>query len=78
MESGNPGEEFPDYRTFRKVYNRLPVERITHPAYTTKIERTVTPEMQRQLDRNRKNFDQVVQRFKRAESRVTNKEKPRA
>jgi hypothetical protein len=34
--------------------------------------------MQRQLDRNRKNFDQVVQRFKRAESRVTNKEKPRA
>jgi len=68
----NPGEEFPDYRTFRKVYNRLPVERITYPPYTTKIERTVTPEMQRQLDRNRTNFDQVAQRFKSAESPVRN------
>jgi hypothetical protein len=36
---GNPGEKYPDERTFRKVYARLPVERVTHPPYTTEIER---------------------------------------
>ena len=61
----NPGEEFADYGTFRKVYARLPVERITHPAYTTKSERMVTPEMQRQLDRN-KRFGRAMPRLKRA------------
>ena len=74
----NPGEEFPDYRTFRKVYDRIPVERITYPAYTTNIERPVTPEMQRQLDRSRKKHDQVVQRFKNRGRPVSKKEIPEA
>jgi hypothetical protein len=74
----NPGEKFPDYRTFRKVYDRIPVERITYPAYTTNIERPVTPEMQRQLHRSRKKHDQVVQRFKNRGRPVSKKEIPEA
>jgi hypothetical protein len=60
----NPGEKIPDQRTFRRVYARLPVERITHPSYTTEIEREVTPEMQRQLERNSREYARAAQRFK--------------
>jgi hypothetical protein len=73
----NPGEKFPDYRTFRRVYDRLPVERITHPPYTTKIERETTSEMQRQFDRDRKKYARAAQRFKDAGSPVS-KEIPEA
>ncbi len=73
----NPGEKFPDYRTFRRAYDRLPVERITHPPYTTEIEREVTPKMQRQFDRDRKKYARAAQRFKDAGSPVS-KEIPEA
>lgn len=74
----NPGEKFSNYRDFWKIYDRLPVEQITHPPYTTRIERTHTPELQRQLDRNRKNLGRVAQRFKSAGPPVLTKEVPKA
>lgn len=74
----NPGETFTDQRTFRRVYARLPVERITHPPCTTEIEREVTPEVRRQFDRNRKEHARAMQRLENAGPSVYNKETPEA